>query len=279
MHTSPRAKDEGRIRVHPRFPSRFLSTPRDVVVYLPPGYDPHGRRHPVFYLQDGQNLFDPATAFLGQDWQADITADALIRAGAIEPVILVGIYNTGVRRVSEYTPTRDPHSRKGGKADRYAELLARELKPFIDREYRTMKAAAHTGVGGSSLGGLVSLMAALRYPRVFGQVAVLSPSVWWDSRAILRKVQSYTSGSRPRVWLDAGTAEGNSPHQVVADVMLLRDALIAKGWREGVDLRYQEAEGAQHNEQAWGGRFRQVLEYLFPPLRIGVERAVMPLSQ
>ena len=152
-----RAKDEGRIRLHSRFPSRYLSTPRDIVVYLPPGYDSDGQNHSVLYLQDGQNLFDPATAFMGQDWRADVTADYLILNGNIEPLILVGVYNTGVRRISEYTPTKDPRRRKGGKGDRYAQMLARELKPFIDREYRTNRACAHTGVGGSSLGGLVSL--------------------------------------------------------------------------------------------------------------------------
>lgn len=235
------------------------------MVYLPPGYESSDRRYPVFYLQDGQNLFDPTTAFLGRDWQADITADELIRQGAIEPVILVGIYNTGIRRVSEYTPTRDPHSRKGGKADRYAQMLAREVKPFIDRNYRTWKGATHTAVGGSSLGGLVSLVAGLRYPRVFGRVAVLSPSVWWDSRAILKLVQEYSCEVRPRVWLDAGTDEGNSPHQVLADVRLLRDALVAKGWREGIDLRHWVAYGARHDETAWATRFRHVLEYLVPP--------------
>ncbi|MBZ5592795.1 MAG: hypothetical protein LAP39_11210 [Acidobacteriia bacterium] len=128
-------------------------------------------------MQDGQNLFDPATAFGGQDWRADVTADDLICRGEIEPVIMVGIYNTGVRRVSEYTPTRDRRLRKGGKAVRYTEMLAREIKPLIDHEYRTLKSARHTAVGGSSLGALASLIAALEYPRVFGQVAMLSPSV------------------------------------------------------------------------------------------------------
>lgn len=260
-----RAKDEGRIRVHPRFSSRYLSTPRNLVVYVPPGYEPDGRRHAVMYLQDGQNLFDPETAFGGQDWHADVTADNLIMRGVIEPLILVGVYNTGVRRVSEYTPTREPRMRKGGKADRYAAMLAREVKPFIDSHYRTLKAAAYSGVGGSSLGGLVSLVAGLKYPRVFGRIAALSPSVWWDRRAILNVVEASATTARPRIWLDAGTAEGNQPHHVVADVRLLRDALVKKGWREGIDLQHWEHDGAGHNEQAWGARFAHVLEYLFPP--------------
>ena len=260
-----RAKDDGRLRLHPRFPSSFLSTPRDLIVYLPPGYASAGARYPVLYLQDGQNLFDPATAFSGNDWHADITADSLIRSGRIEPLILVGIYNAGARRISEYTPTRDRRSRKGGKALRYAQMLAREVKPFIDRQYPTRKGVADTGVGGSSLGSLVSLVAGLAYPRVFGKLALLSPSVWWDEHSILPLIDAWTPSRRPRVWLDTGTAEGKDPARVVADARLMRDALNAKGWTEGVDLHYEEAQGHAHNEQAWGERFGRVLEYLFPP--------------
>jgi len=257
-----RAKDEGRLRLHSRFPSSYLSTPRNIIVYLPPGYDA-AARYPVFYLQDGQNLFDPATAFDGRGWQADITADELILTGAVEPMLMVGVYNTGVRRISEYTPTRDPGRSKGGKGDRYAQMLARELKPFIEREYRARKSAPDTAVGGSSLGALVSLEAGLLYPRVFGKLAVMSPSVWWDRRSILEMVRAYEANVRPRIWLDTGTEEGESSQQVAADAQLLRDALVERGWREGTDLRYTEFAGAGHNEQAWGGRFGEVLRYFF----------------
>lgn len=263
MHTGSRAKDEGRLRYHPRFASRYLSTSRDLVVYLPRGYDPHSGRYPVLYLQDGQNLFDPSTAFLGQDWSVDVTADEMIHSGAIPPVLIVGINNTGVRRISEYTPTRDPRRRKGGKADRYAQMLAREIKPFIDTEYRTHKSASHTAVGGSSLGALVSLEAALRYPGVFGNVAVLSPSVWWDGRVIVDMVRDYASRQRPKIWLDTGTDEGDRPYDTVADARLLRDTLIGKGWQPGENLSYTEVEGARHDEQAWSCRFGAVLLYLF----------------
>jgi predicted alpha/beta superfamily hydrolase len=259
-----RAKHERRIRFHPRFASRYLSTPRDLVVYLPPGYDSGAFRCPVLYLQDGQNLFDPHTAFGGQDWRVDVTADDLILRGTIEPLIVVGVYNAGVRRISEYTPTKDARRRKGGKGERYARMMAHELKPFIDREYRTRRSAAYSGVGGSSLGGLVSLETGLRYPRVFGRLAILSPSVWWDNRSILEMVRAYQFEVRPRIWLDSGTDEGDAPHQTVAELELLRDALIEKGWREGVDLRCSVAHGAGHNEHAWAARFGDVLQYLFP---------------
>jgi predicted alpha/beta superfamily hydrolase len=259
-----RAKDEGRLHLHPRFASRYLSTRRDLIVYVPPGYHESGERYPVLYLQDGQNLFDPATAFGGQDWHADTTADDLIERGMIEPLILVGIYNTGIRRISEYTPTRSARTRKGGKADRYAEMLAREIKPFIDHEYRTRKGVSHSGVGGSSLGALAALVAGFKYPRVFGKLAIMSPSVWWDGRAIVRMAASYKSAIRPRIWLDAGTEEGDSPPQNMEDLRLLRDTLLARGWRDPVDLKYLEAQGAGHNEAAWAARLPEALGYLFP---------------
>jgi predicted alpha/beta superfamily hydrolase len=166
--------------------------------------------------------------------------------------------------MSEYAPTRDKRHRKGGKADRYAEMLAREVKPFIDHEYRTLKPAKHTAVGGSSLGGLVTLVAGLQYPRVFGELAVISPSVWWDQRSILRWVHGYAGAVRPRMWVDVGTAEGGGAQSVVDDARALRDALVNSGWREGQDLSYHEVPGAEHSERAWGARFGAILGYLFP---------------
>ena len=255
--------DESRLIHHPRFPSAYLSTPRDLIVYLPPGYSESGPRYPVLYLQDGQNLFDPGTAFGGRHWRCCETADSLIQSGRIGPLIIAGIYNTGVRRVSEYTPTRDRRIRKGGKGDRYAEMLVREIKPFIDHQYRTRKSAADTGVGGSSLGALVSLQAGLLYPRVFGKMALLSPSVWWDNRSILTLVREYRGRRRARIWLDAGTAEGENAQDVIDDLHLLRDALIEKGWREPDLLHCQEIAGAGHDEGAWAARFGDVLQFLY----------------
>src|SRR5581483_6780825 len=140
----------------------------------------------------------------------------------------------------------------------------REVKPFIDHAYRTRKGADDAGVGGSSLGALVSLVAGLKYPRVFGKMALLSPSVWWDEHAILHQIESRDAQKHARIWLDTGTEEGNNPAKVVADARLMRDALVAKGWREGEDLHYEEAAGHRHDEWAWSQRFARVLEFLFP---------------
>jgi predicted alpha/beta superfamily hydrolase len=256
-----RAKDEGRLRLHRRFASNYLPAARDIVVWLPRGYDSSRDRYPALYLQDGQNLFDPVTAFGGQDWRADVTADELVLHGEIRPLIMIGVYNSGPQRISEYTPTRDRRKRKGGKGDRYAQMLANEVKPFIDKQYRTRRGAADTSICGSSLGGIAALQAALLFPRVFANIASMSPSVWWDNRSVLGLVRRFRSAARPRIWLDIGTEEGESPQRMVADARVLRDVFIERGWAEGLNLNYREY-AAGHNEAAWGARFGDVLKWL-----------------
>ena len=248
----------GLFRLHPDFASPHLKPHRTVLVYLPPGYYEHPeQRYPVLYLHDGQNLFDGTTSFIhGQEWRVDETAERLIREGKIEPLIIVGLYNTGATRLEEYTPTRDKRGR-GGKGELYGRLLTDDLKPFVDRTYRTRTDAANTALGGSSLGGLISLWIGLKRPDIFGKLAILSPSVWWDDKALLKSI---TRKLPLKLWVDIGTSEGDS---TVADTQLLRDALKERGWREGHDLAYHEFEAAQHNEASWAARFDQVLLFLF----------------
>ena len=255
----------GTLCLHRAFPSRFLSAARDIILYLPPDYSRNAQvRYPVLYMHDGQNLFDPETAFLGNEWALDETADDLIQTGQIEPLIIVGVYNTGLRRLHEYTHVRDA-KRQGGGAAAYGKFLVQELKPFLDSTYRTLPNAANTGLGGSSLGGLVSLYLGLKYPHVFGKLVVMSPSVWWAGRAILQAVSRYRGEARAKVWLDIGTAEHLNSDSFVRDTADLRDALIRKGWRLGRNLAYVEDVGAGHNEQAWRFRVRHALKFLFSP--------------
>jgi predicted alpha/beta superfamily hydrolase len=247
---------------HPGFRSRFLRNERDLIVYLPPGYEEQtAHRFPTLYLHDGQNLFDGATSFIpGMDWHVGQTADRCIEEKKIQPLIIVGIYNAGKARVREYTPTRVPRL-GGGQADRYAKFLTEELKAFVDEEYRTLSGPEKTGIGGSSLGGLVSLYVGLKLPHVFGKLAALSPSVWWNQGVITRFAEAARVHPRPRIWLDVGTREGP---RIVHVVEQFRDVLLQKGWRLGEELHYQRVEGGEHNEAAWSQRVGPFLEFLFP---------------
>jgi enterochelin esterase-like enzyme len=254
------------LQVHSAFRSRFVPASRDLVVYLPPGYQLDSeRRYPVLYLQDGQNLFDGNTSFIrGQYWRAGETADWLIKAGSVEPVIIVGIYNAGDHRLDEYTPTPDRRGR-GGKASLYGRMIVEELKPFVDSTFRTLAGPEDTGLGGSSLGGLVSLYLGLRYPLVFGKLAIFSPSVWWGGREIIRQVRRLKEKLPLRIWLDIGTEEGRASARIAQDVKDLRNALVRKGWVLDRDLKWCEAPGGTHDENAWAQRVDPMLQYLFPP--------------
>ncbi|WP_255550963.1 alpha/beta hydrolase-fold protein [Granulicella sp. dw_53] len=242
--------------------SLILPGARDIMVYLPPQYfDNQDHRYPVLYLHDGQNLFDGLTSYLpGRTWQAQTTADKLASAGEIEPVILVGVANTGLRRMAEYTPTRD-FKMGGGEGRSYGRLLIEELKPFIDETFRTRPEATSTGLGGSSLGGLISLYLGLENPGVFGKLAVLSPSLWWDHRSILEIVNQANPKPTLQIWMDIGMAEG-ARH--VRDADLLYKQLLKQGWQAGADLMYMKAAGAVHDEDAWAKRLGDVLRFLFP---------------
>jgi predicted alpha/beta superfamily hydrolase len=149
----------------------------------------------------------------------------------------------------------------GGRADRYARFLLEELQPFIESEYRALRGPADTGIGGSSLGGLVSLYLGLKLPQIFGKIAALSPSVWWNQHILERFAKSADVRARPRIWLDIGTKEGP---RTVQDVEQFRDVLVQKGWQPGRDLRYERIEGAEHHEAAWALRVGPFLRFLFP---------------
>jgi predicted alpha/beta superfamily hydrolase len=246
---------------HERFRSTFLPDDRNIVIYLPPGYEAGGaRRYPVLYMHDGQNLFDPQTAYQkGHHWQVGETADRLIDAGQLTPLIIVGIDNTGGRRIHEYTPTPD-RKLGGGEAADYGRLIVEELKPLIDHTYPTQPDRLHTGMAGSSLGALVTLYLGLTRPDVFSRLGILSPSVWWERRTILRAVREAQPKPDLRLWVDMGTAEGR---RGLADARALRTALVKKGWCEGDDLQYSEHEGATHSEASWAARVGPMLQYLF----------------
>jgi predicted alpha/beta superfamily hydrolase len=258
----------GNIKRHRAFPSKVLGNRRDVLVYLPPGYRRFSTKdYPVLYLHDGQNVFDAATAFAGVEWGVDETAERLIQKKLIEPLIIVAVANTGEERIHEYAPTRGVidarakrKKRSRGLARLYGHFLMDELKPFIDRKYRTKREAAFTGLGGSSLGGLATLAIGILYPQAFSRLIVMSPSIWWDDFAIYRLVDSIEQKPPVKIWLDTGTAEPGWDQ-----ARELRNRLIEKDWKLLDDLEYLEAKGADHSEAAWAKRVEPALRFLFPP--------------
>ncbi len=237
------------------FKSSALPKGRDVYVYLPPGYEKNRtQEYPVLYMHDGQNLYDPARAFMGQTWNAQETLNALILQRKIRPIIVVGIDNTP-DRTSEYTPDADERH-QGGKADLYLRMIVADLRPAIESRFRVSKNRAQTAILGSSLGGLVSLYAGIRYPQVFGLVGALSPSIWWNRLSIVEKYRR--SSTLPLgVYLDSGTDGGERPQ----DVDLLRRDLELRMPRGSFYAHLQQ--GATHSERFWAQRLPIALQFLF----------------
>jgi enterochelin esterase-like enzyme len=245
--------------------SRIFGNTRLLRVWLPPDYDGWGAtRYPVLYLNDGQNLFDPLTAFAGVHWQVGETATRLIAEQKIRPLIIVGIDNTK-NRACEYIPFRskDPRVLKPmGKC--YPDFLQREVMPLIEERYSVSKGPENTGLGGSSLGGLITLYTQIAAPGVFGRALIESPSLFVANRKILEE----SRGARQwpaRTHLGIGTQEtGNAQKdaKIVEDFLELESILRAAGLDEQ-RLQVRVAEGAAHNEAAWAARFSEALEFLF----------------
>jgi predicted alpha/beta superfamily hydrolase len=258
----------GTIRFHEDFPSKVLGNTRRIAVYLPPDYDDQPEsRYPVLYMQDGQNVFDAATSAVGQEWQADETAERLIRAGKIEPIVIVAIANTP-DRLDEYTATVDAAHQRGGNVGRYARFLVEELKPFIDQTYRTRPEGSATGVAGSSLGALASLEISRRYPEAFGRIALVSPSLWWDHEQPLRAGEDgFTWLRGRRLWLDTESASPSEPQSAqTRRARRLAEIIKVAGLADGRDFDFREYPGEDHNETTWGSHFGEILQFLYPPL-------------
>jgi predicted alpha/beta superfamily hydrolase len=253
--TQKQSTRTGDIREHP-IHSKLLNNDRKLWVYLPPAYDKdRPQPYPVFYMHDGQNLFDAATSFAGE-WNADETAERLIKENKIQPSIIVGIENTR-DRMTEYTP--------GERGTLYQRFIVEEVKPFIDSTYRTTKDRNQTAIGGSSLGGLVSLYSAHKYPETFGLCCAMSPSLWWNSQAAMKDLADDPKWmKRTKFWIDTGTAEGSAFEKQVSIVRTFSEVLEKNGLKPNQDFRVEIVEGAKHNEPAWSQRFDQVLLFLFP---------------
>jgi predicted alpha/beta superfamily hydrolase len=257
----------GDLRLH-EFRSRVFRNTRFLRVWLPAGYDDAenaGRQYPVFYLNDGQNLFEAATSFTGVEWQVDETAERLIGEGAVPPMIIVGIDNAGKDRIREYMPHRSMNPmmlRVQGR--HYPDFLMKEVIPFVERNYRVATGAENTGLGGSSLGGLIALYTVMVRPGVIGRLLVESPSLWASGRQAIRESRAVRIWPE-RMFLGVGTAEAGSAERsrtVVDDVRELA-AILRRAVLSEKRLRLMIKDGAGHNEAAWAERFPEALRFLF----------------
>lgn len=235
--------------------SEALRQERTFRVYLPRGYRQHLKhRYPVVYIQDGQNIFEHGSF---GSWQAQVALDRCIARGQTEEVIVVAV-DHGAARWEDYVPRED-----GGANHEYARFLAFELKPHIDRLYRTRTGAADTALLGSSLGGVAALSIAWDFFHVFGKAASLS-GAWWLKEFQRRMV---TQGRRPlKIYLDSGNA--GPCNDCVHHTLELQHVLHHHhGYRHGQELRHVIADQHTHTEAAWGLRIQDALRFLFPARR------------
>jgi predicted alpha/beta superfamily hydrolase len=237
-----------------------LGRSRRIMVYLPADYGKKTtRRYPVLYMHDGQNVFDAATSFSGE-WGVDETLDRL-RAAGQDPTgcIVVAVDNDPQHRSDEYIPWPNAEIKAGGQGGAYVDFLARTLKPYVDAHYRTRPDAAHTGVAGSSLGGLISIYAALKYPRVFGQIGAFSPAFWVCNDSLLAFAKMHPAAPTARFYFVCGPKESETMLPLMA---AWRDTLRAQGV-PSANLSFHAPADGQHREWFWQREFPAAYHYLF----------------
>lgn len=227
---------------------------RDIIIWLPPDYNSaDSKRYPVLYMHDGQNIFNPATSTLGFDWRIDEIADSLISIGEVPSFIVVGIYNSG-RRFYEYSNTEE--------GNRYMDFIVNELKPFIDKHFKTFSDRENTFVGGSSMGGLISFMLGWVYPEVFSKMLCISPAFKIRNVDYVSVIKNYSGQKKNlKIYIDNGGIGLESELQAGIDEML--KVLFEKGYKLNEDIIWFKDQKAEHNEIAWSKRAPKFLKFLF----------------
>ena len=239
----------GDVRYHKNFKSEILQNERDIIVWLPPGYESELlKNYPVLYMHDGQNILDPKTSFAGMDWRVDETASKLIKSGKLKEIIIVGIYNND-ERLEEYSDSE--------KGNNYIKFIIEELIPFINSNYRTKPEKENTAIMGSSMGGLISFLAAWKFPNIFGKAGCLSSSFYYDDEKAIKMVKDYKGDKKEiKIYIDHG--EDGLPRG-----QKMFCALSDKNFIIGTDIDYYYAPGAEHTENAWAERLERPLLFLF----------------
>jgi alpha-glucosidase len=238
-----------------------LDRERTLRLYLPPSYDSApARRYPVLYMHDAQNLFDDATSYAGE-WGVDETLDEFARTRGFEAIV-VGIDNGGEERLRELSPWPNPRF-GAAQGEQYMAFVAGTVKPWIDARYRTLPGRADTAIIGSSMGGLISHYALLRYPQVFGKAAVFSPSYWYSGEVYAQTTaHPWPRGTRTYFYIG-----GHEGEESVPDVERMMALLATQDHAPG-DFTLHVVPGAEHNERAWRAEFPRAVAWLFdlPPV-------------
>jgi predicted alpha/beta superfamily hydrolase len=241
----------GKVEYHKEFLSTHLNNKRDIVVWLPIGYNQQknpDKKYPVLYMHDGQNILDPKTAYVGKDWRVDETVMKLIKQKKIKEIIVVGIYNSP-DRLDEYS-----WSEKGRN---YLKFIVYELKPFIDSNYKTLPDSESTATIGSSMGGLISFFAAWNYPDVFSMAGCLSSSFYYNNDRSIKQVEEYHGPKKHvKFYIDHGEDGSTRGQRMFVE-------LSKKGYVVGKDIDYYYAPGAEHNEREWAARLERPLLFFF----------------
>ena len=230
-----------------------LHTTKKIWLYLPKGYNTSTRKYPVIYMHDAQNLFDASTSYAGE-WNIDETLDSINAQ-----VIVIGVEHGGDKRIDELTPFKN-QKYGGGKADDYLDFIVNILKPKVDATYRTKTNAKNTAIFGSSLGGLVSFYAALKYPQVFGKVGCFSPSFWFG-RKELNNLMEETKDFDAKVFFLCGDDEGDA--DVISDIKNVEDWVNTKRCECKKLNKEVIVKGGQHNEKLWRESFKKAYLWLF----------------
>lgn len=242
-----------------------LERNRTVRIYTPPGYADSEAHYRVMYLHDGQNCFDAGTSFSGE-WRIDETLDSLYTTGDAG-CIVVAIDNGGVHRFDEYNPYLHP-TYGGGEGDAYVDFLVETLKPWVDEHYRTLPGREHTGIAGSSMGGLISQYAGFREPEVFSRLGVFSPA-YWTADPVFDFVQQAAPAFPMRVCTVVGELEGPA---YVGDVVEMDAAMTAAGLTSEEYWTTVHADG-QHAEWYWAREFASVYQWLWSDVSLDVAPA------
>ncbi len=251
--------------------SKVFNYTRTVRVFLPPGYgdaENRGRLYPVLYMFDAQNLFDACTAYGGHEWQVDETVTRLVKEGAIEPLIVVGLDNAGVNRANEYLAYADNIQNPGSsepQGNRLPEFLIKEVMPVVEGKYRIAKGRENTAIGGSSYGGFAAIYLGIHAPTLFGKVLAESPVFWVGNGAIVRETNSLAMAPL-KVFMAYGMKEWDKSGANDAEVKMIRQ--VATNLQSALvspsDVKIVIQPNARHNEQAWAERLPDALTFLLP---------------